>query len=54
MTRQQALQLIDDHKNELINPVEMLQWVTLRVIILSLSDETWNAAQEKAAEIMSQ
>ena len=53
MTREEAITLIDEHKNKLINPVEMLHWTWLRVIILSMSDEHWFAALEKAKDILS-
>lgn len=53
MTRPQALTLIDAHKNQLINPVEMLHWTWLRVIINQMTDEEWNALVEKAAEVLS-
>lgn len=39
MEKTEALKLIDDHKNKLVNPVEMLNWVYLRVIILEIPDE---------------
>lgn len=53
MTKLEALELIDNHKNRLINPVEMLQWTQLRVIILSIEDETWDKAFEKALSTLS-
>lgn len=54
MTKEEALNLIDNHKNKLINPVEMLQWTWLRVIILKMSDEAWEAAVGGATETLSQ
>jgi hypothetical protein len=53
MTKEEALKLIDHHKNGLVNPVEMLAWTHLRVIIFSMTDEAWEAEQNKAAEILS-
>jgi len=53
MTREQAIELIDQHKNRLINPVEMLNWTWLRVIILNLSDEDWSRALDKAIPTLS-
>jgi hypothetical protein len=53
MTRQEAVALIDNHKNALINPVELINWTWLRVIINSLSDEAWEAALEKGLEVLS-
>lgn len=53
MKKKEAIQLIDNHKNGLINPVEMLSWVWLRVILNNLDDEAWEAALVKAAETMS-
>lgn len=53
MSKEEALQLIDDHKNALIDPVEMLRWTWLRVIILNLDEETWQAAVERASATMS-
>ncbi len=53
MTKEEAIQLIDNHKNKLINPREMLQWTWLRVILNQLSDEAWDACVDDAVEIMS-
>lgn len=53
MTRLEAIALIDGHKNKLINPVEMLNWTWLRVIINQMTDEQWNEACGKATEILS-
>lgn len=52
MRKAEALQLIDDHKNRLINPVEMLHWTWLRVIVLSTTDEEWNNLVSRATEIL--
>lgn len=48
MTRQEAINLIDEHKNGLIDPVQMLHWTWLRVVLRELPDEQWNAALERA------
>ena len=53
MTKAYALELIDKHKNSLINPVEMLNWTHLRVIIMSIPDDEWTKAQDKANETLS-
>jgi hypothetical protein len=53
MTKKEALKLIDNHKNKLINPTEMLSWVYLRVIILNLNDEVWKTAYNEALKILS-
>jgi hypothetical protein len=52
MKRAEALTLIDDHKNKMINPMEMLTWTWLRVIINQISDEEWEKATWKATEIL--
>ncbi len=52
MTKEEAVALIDAHKNKLINPVEMLHWTWLRVIIYQMTDEEWERAVAKATEIM--
>ena len=52
MTKDEAIKLIDDHKNKLINPVEMLAWTYLRVIILKINDDSWLQAEVKANEIL--
>jgi hypothetical protein len=53
MTKDEALKLIDNHKNKLINPKELLHWTWLRVTILSMTDEAWAEASAKAEEILS-
>jgi hypothetical protein len=53
MNKQQALKLIDDHKNAMIDPLEMLQWAWLRVIIFQIPEKEWEAYLEKATEVLS-
>ena len=53
MTKDEALQLIDQHKNGLINPLELLHWTWLRVIVLKIDDEEWRRAVGDAAELSS-
>lgn len=36
--REEFLRLIDEHKNKLIDPVEILHWTYLRLFILHVSD----------------
>ncbi len=54
MTRLNALEMIDKHKNQLINPVEMLHWTWLRLVIYHLSDEEWERALKLATKSASQ
>ena len=54
MTRKEAIELIDNTKNALIDPVAMLNWTWLRVIINNISDEHWEAATDKAVTILCQ
>jgi hypothetical protein len=54
VTKAEALKLIDDHKNVMINPVAMLHWTWLRVIILNITDDQWEQAVGKATETLSQ
>jgi hypothetical protein len=53
MERDEAVKLIDDHKNKLIHPVEMLHWTRLRVIINNIEPAAWDAAVTKMVEITS-
>lgn len=53
MTKADAIALIDAHKNKLINPVEMLHWTWLRVVINNLDEDAWNAALTKAEVTLS-
>ena len=52
MRKEEALKLIDNHKNKLINPVEMLHWTWLRVIVLQINDEQWETLVGKATEVL--
>ena len=52
MNKKQAIALIDKHKNGLINPVEMLDWVWLRVTIDQIKDEEWEKYLESAVEVL--
>ena len=51
--RERFLEMIDNHKNKLINPVEMLDWVWLRVFILNLPEEIFKQTLEKTCEDLS-
>lgn len=53
MTKEQAIAMIDEHKNKLVNPVEMLNWTWLRVIIDSLETDEWERACSNAESILS-
>lgn len=53
MEQQFAINMIDQHKNELINPVEMLNWTWLRVIINSISPDEWEEIVNRASEVTS-
>ncbi len=53
MTKQHALDLIDKHKNALVNPVEMLHWTWLRVIVLQIPDIEWDVYRGQAEMILS-
>lgn len=53
MRKSEALKMIDDHKNKLINPVEMLNWTWLRLIILCMTDQEWERCVTEAAKIAS-
>jgi hypothetical protein len=53
MTKNEALALIDNHKNRLTDPVEMLHWTWLRVIILKISYVEWEQYVERAKEVLS-
>jgi hypothetical protein len=52
MTKTEALQLIDDHKNKMVNPMEMLRWTWLRVIVLQISEEDWERYLTSAVEVL--
>ena len=53
MTQNEALDLVDDHKNHILHPIEILKWTWLRVIILNIDPTSWDVAQTKAQEILS-
>ena len=48
MTKIQALKIIDDHKNKMTDPLEMLDWTWLRVIISEIKDKDWEYATDRA------
>lgn len=48
MTKQEALNLIDEHKNKLVDPVEMLNWTWLRMIIAVIPESEWQKAFTEA------
>jgi hypothetical protein len=52
MTKKEALELIDNHKNAIINPIELLHWTWLRVIVLKIKDDEWEASVNRAVEVL--
>ena len=52
MTKEEALELIDNHKNKLIDPVEMLNWTWIRVIINTIPDRDWYAALANSEKVL--
>jgi hypothetical protein len=53
MLREDAVKMIDEHKNKLIDPVDMLNWTWLRVIVANISDGGWSEAHDRAEVILS-
>lgn len=53
MDKDTAIKLIDDYKNGLTHPVELLQWTWLRVIVDQISNEQWEHFLEKALGVLS-
>jgi len=53
MSKDEALKTIDEYKNKLINPVDMLCWTWLRVIINQIPDDEWDGYVRLATKIMS-
>ena len=53
MTQEEAVAMIDKQTNTLVNPVEMLQWVWLRVIINNIPLEVWNQSLERSVPTLS-
>jgi len=54
MRKDEALKLIDDHKNGLKSPVQMLHWTWLRVIVAQIADDEWETLVSKATFVLSQ
>lgn len=54
MTKTEALKMLDEHKNKLIDPHDMLYWTWLRVIILQIPDKDWETYVGAATEMLSQ
>jgi len=52
MTKEEALAMIDTYKNKLIDPVEMLHWTWLRVIIAHMNKNEWEAALARALPVL--
>lgn len=52
MNKRAALNLIDEHKNKLVDPVELLGWTWLRVVINQIPEDRWEAYLEEAVEAM--
>jgi len=52
MTKEEALELIDNYKNGLIDPADLLHWTWLRVIVAQLTKDEWERALERALPIL--
>lgn len=50
MTKEEALALIDNHKNKLTDPIEHLNWVWLRVFLLQIDDNQWDVYMGEVAK----
>ena len=53
MTKKEAIRLIDNAKAGLIDPVEMLHWVWLRVIINAIPEDHWEQYVGEATVLLS-
>ncbi len=42
MDKDTAIEMIDQIKGSMINPVEMLNWIWLRMIIKEIPQEQWD------------
>ena len=51
-TKAEFLKLIDEAKNKLIDPVVMLKWVWLRVLILEIPDEEFQKYMERVSNTL--
>lgn len=52
MTKEEAIAFIDERKNKIIDPVVMLNYAWLRLIILNININHWNAALGKAEDTL--
>jgi hypothetical protein len=52
VSKEDALKLIDDHKNKLINPMEMLHWTWLRVFVFKITDDEWAELERRALPVL--
>lgn len=52
MNKTDAIKLIDQHKNALVDPVAMLHWTWLRVIVNQIPDHEWEKYLEDAMEVV--
>lgn len=53
MRKDDALALIDGHKNRLVDPVEMLKLTWLRVVVAQIPDDAWALFLSRAERVLS-
>jgi hypothetical protein len=55
VTKDKAAELIKAHKNDskMVNPVDLLNWTWLYVIVSNLTEDEWNAALMRALPTLS-
>lgn len=54
MTKEEVIHIIDEHKNQLVHPVEMLHWTWIRVIINQIPEKDWQVYVNRATMVLSQ
>lgn len=52
MYKEDAIELIDLHKNRLTDPMAMVYWTWLRVILMHLDEQAWDKALEEAKKTL--
>ncbi len=54
MEKEDVLDLIDKHKNSLVDPVEMLRWTYLRVFVFMIPEEEFHKYMLGVMEVCNQ
>ena len=53
MLKEEALEMLEKHRDSLTDPCDVLHWTWLRTILLYVTEEEWRRAMQRALPALS-